>query len=155
MWVFVAGMVQDRVGHTEIARLGGLGGHMPAFSGWAAVAFLGAMGMPGLGVFAGVLLVLMGTFEKGGAAGGAAAMWLGVVGAGVLVLLMGCCVWTYQRVFLGAPRPEHSNVARMSLSERWILAILGLASLMLGVVPALVTEPMREAVALWVKWLSS
>jgi NADH-quinone oxidoreductase subunit M len=149
MMVFVAGMIQDRLGHTEIERLGGLGGHMPALAGWGAVAFLGAMGLPGLCVFAGEVLVLMGTFERSREGTAHGYVWLGAAGIGSMALLLGCCVWSYQRVFLGAPRPEHSNVARMNVSERWLLAILGLTSVALGILPALLTDAVRSTAEAW------
>jgi len=149
MMVFVAGMIQDRLGHTDIPRLGGLGGHMPALAGWGAMAFLGAMGLPGLCVFAGEVLVVMGTLERSREGAAHGIVWLAVTGVGAMALLLGGCVWTYQRVFLGAPRPEHSNVARMSVSERSLLAIFGLAVVALGILPALLTDAVRVTAEAW------
>jgi NADH:ubiquinone oxidoreductase subunit 4 (subunit M) len=63
-----------------------------------------------------------------------------------MAMLTGIWVWTYQRVFMGPSRPEHSNWARMSMSEKWILALLGVTAAALGVMPMVVTEPMRGAV---------
>jgi NADH-quinone oxidoreductase subunit M len=145
MLVLVAGMVADRTGHCEIKRLGGLGGHMPMLSGWGAVAFLAAMGLPGLSGFFGHLLVVLGVFgnEAGYAADRAWAQGLGMTAAGAMVLTGACYVWTYQRVFLGAPKPEHSNVARLSASEKWLLASMGVAAVVLGVLPGVVIEGMR------------
>ena len=150
MMVFLAGMIQDRAGHCEIERLGGLSGHMSAFGGWGLLGFLAMMGLPGLCVFVGELLVVMGTFSAGRAGysehitGGW--VWLGTLSAGMMAMLTGIWVWTYQRVFMGPPRPEHSNWARMSMSEKWILALLGVTAAALGVMPMVVTEPMRGAV---------
>jgi NADH-quinone oxidoreductase subunit M len=127
MMVLVAGMVESRVGHSQWERLGGLGGHLPALAAWSAVAFLGTAGMPGSGTFVAVALVVLGAFERGAA-------WLGVVGVVALAGLIGCAAWAYGKVFMGSPRPEHSNVARLSVSEKWMLLLLGLAVVGLGMI---------------------
>ena len=147
MTVYVCGMIRERVGHCEIDRLGGLAAHMPAFAGWSAVGVLGMVGVPGLCGFVGEMLVIMGIFARPTSASDSMehAVLLGVSGIAVMAILIGIGVWMYQRVYLGSPRPEHSNVARMSLSERWILAVLGIAVVGLGIMPMLVTEVMRGA----------
>jgi NADH-quinone oxidoreductase subunit M len=153
MLVFVSGMIADRAGHCDLRRLGGLGGHMPVFAGWSAVGFLAAAGLPGLCGFVGPLLVLLGTFAggRGGGPGTAATAWLAVLAAGGLVLTGACWVWTYQRVFLGAPKPEHSNVARLSSSEKWILAAFAVLAVVLGVMPGLVLDAVRGWAAGWMR----
>jgi NAD(P)H-quinone oxidoreductase subunit 4 len=153
MMVYCCGMIRERVGHCEIERLGGLAGHMPGFAGWSAVGMLGLAGVPGLCGFVGQILVVMGIFghrNEWGAGGAVPGMerqlaLLGAGGVAVMAVLMGVGVWMYQRVYMGAPRPEHSNVARMSLSERWILAVLGAAVIGLGLMPMAVTGMMRGA----------
>jgi NADH:ubiquinone oxidoreductase subunit 4 (subunit M) len=77
-------------------------------------------------------------------------MGLGVAGAAAMILTGACFIWTYQRVFLGAPKPEHSNVARLSSSEKWILAAFGTGSVVMGVMPGLLTDPMRGWVEAWI-----
>jgi NADH-quinone oxidoreductase subunit M len=145
MLVLIMGMIADRTGHCEIKRLGGLWGHMPMLGGWGAVAFLGAMGLPGLSGFFGTFLMVLGVYGAGGnyAVDRAWAQMLGGIAAAAIVLTGACFVWTYQRVFLGAPKPEHSNVARLSASEKWLLVVMGLAVVVLGLVPAALVEPMR------------
>jgi NADH:ubiquinone oxidoreductase subunit 4 (subunit M) len=114
---------------------------------------LGLAGVPGLCGFVGQILVVMGIFghrNEWGAGGAVPGMerqlaLLGAGGVAVMAVLMGVGVWMYQRVYMGAPRPEHSNVARMSLSERWILAVLGAAVIGLGLMPMAVTGMMRGA----------
>ncbi len=150
MMVFVCGMIRERVGHCEIDRLGGWAGHMPAFAGWSAVGILGMAGVPGLCGFVGEMLVMLGIFGRRSDAtidfaAERHAILLGVSGLAAMAILMGIGVWMYQRVYMGSPRPEHSNVARMSLSERWILAVLGIGVAGLGIMPMVVTEVMRGA----------
>jgi NADH-quinone oxidoreductase subunit M len=153
MLVLVMGMIADRTGHCEIKRLGGLWGHMPALSGWGALAFLAAMGLPGLTGFFGHLLMVLGTYGAGGsyAVDRAWAQLLGAIAAGATVLTGAVFIWTYQRIFLGAPKPEHSNVARLSASEKWLLAAMGIAVVVLGVVPGILVEPVRTWVEAFVR----
>jgi NADH:ubiquinone oxidoreductase subunit 4 (subunit M) len=127
MLVVVAGMVESRVGHCEMGRLGGLGGYLPGLAAWSAVAFLGAAGMPGSGTFVGIALVVLGAFERGTA-------WLGVLGIAAMVALIGCAVRAYMKVFMGNPKPEHSNVARLNVPEKWMLVLLGVAVVAMGVI---------------------
>ena len=144
MLVFITGMIVDRTGHCEIKRLGGLAGHMPAFAGWSALGFLTAMGLPGLCVFVGELLILLGTFTTMPKDGPReTVLWLGIIGAGAMLLTGACYIWAFQRIFLGAAKPEHSNVARLSSSEKWILVAFSLATVVLGILPGLLLEPMR------------
>lgn len=140
MLVFVAGMIEDRLAHCEVARLGGLSGHMPGFARWSAVGMLGAAGLPGMCIFGGELLIVIGALQRGQAVDAAGIargqfVWLAVAAAVGMVVLLASGVWTYQRVFLGVPRVEHSNVARMSASERCILAVLGGSAVIFGLAP--------------------
>src|SRR4029079_1038221 len=61
MMFFVVGVIYDPAHHREIPRMGGLWAQMPMYTGWSAVAFFAAMGLPGLCGFVGQLLVLLGT----------------------------------------------------------------------------------------------
>jgi NADH-quinone oxidoreductase subunit M len=143
--LLVAGMIEQRLGHCDLPRLGGLAGHLPALGIWGAPAILGPCACPALSVFPGLFLIILGTFQRAPLSDAAAPFAgrpynfpvLAALATLALALLLATGVWTYQRVFLGAPRPEHSNVAPLSLSERWILALLTLAAVTLGLWPGL------------------
>jgi NADH-quinone oxidoreductase subunit M len=126
MMLLAAGMVETRAGHGSLGRLGGLGGYLPGLAAWSAVAYFGAAGMPGSGTFVGITLVILGAFER-------QAPWLGVTAVAALAALIGCAASTHITTFMGPPRPEHSNVARLSVAEKWILLLLGLAVVGLGI----------------------
>ncbi|HEY4328862.1 MAG TPA: proton-conducting transporter membrane subunit [Phycisphaerae bacterium] len=147
MLLMVAGMIRDRLCHAQIGRLGGIAGHMPTFAALAAVAFLGAMSLPGLCIFPGSLMVLLGAFQNTLAAKGV--LLLAVVATLMTVLMAGCCIWIYANSFMGDARREYSNIAQMSVSERSILAILAIISIALGVAPAMLSEAFRQTVAAW------
>jgi NADH-quinone oxidoreductase subunit M len=156
MLFFIVGILDDRAHHREIRRLGGLWSQMPAFAGWAVVGFFALMGLPGLCGFIGQLLVLLGVFSAAdsgsflmrhtSATASTPLLWLGVLAAGAIILTMAALLWTFQRVFMGAPKPEHHHFAGLTSSEKWILAILGVASIVLGVLPALFLDHARPAI---------
>jgi NADH-quinone oxidoreductase subunit M len=153
MLFFVVGVIGDRAHHREIPRLGGLWSQMPMYTGWAAVAFFAVMGLPGLCGFVGEVLVLLGTFgaARGGEAPtllmrhapgtpGVSLIWLGAIAAGAGVITAGYLLWTLQRVYMGAPKPEYHNFPGLTISEKWILVTLGVAAIVLGVLPMLLLD---------------
>jgi NADH-quinone oxidoreductase subunit M len=159
MMFFVVGVIYDRAHHREIPRLGGLWAQMPMYTGWSAVAFFAAMGLPGLCGFVGELLVLLGTFS---AARGEEAtsllmkhapgmpyvplIWFGSIAAAAGVITAGYLLWTLQRVYMGAPRTEYHNFPGLTISEKWILVTLGVAAIVLGVMPMLVLDHLGPSI---------
>jgi NADH-quinone oxidoreductase subunit M len=47
MLFLLVGVIYDRAHHREINGFGGLAGIMPFYTGWTALAFFAAMGLPG------------------------------------------------------------------------------------------------------------
>jgi NADH-quinone oxidoreductase subunit M len=156
MVFFVVGILDDRAHHREIRRLGGLWSQMPAFTGWAILGFFALMGLPGLCGFVGQLLVLLGVFSAAdtgaflmGHSSGTAfipLLWFGVLGAGAMVLTAAALLWTFQRVFMGAPKPEYHHFASLTRSEKWILGLLGVTVVVLGVLPMGVLNAIRPGI---------
>jgi NADH-quinone oxidoreductase subunit M len=153
MMFFVVGIIYDRAHHREIPRMGGLWAQMPMYTGWAAVAFFATMGLPGLCGFIGELLVLLGTFSaaRGGEAASVvmkhspgaahtALIWFGSIAAASGVITAGYLMWTLQRVYMGAPKTEYHNFPGLTISEKWILVTLGVAAIVLGVLPMLLLD---------------
>ena len=62
-------------------------------------------------------------------------MWSVILG--LLALMLVAAIWTSQRLFAGAPRPEHANLAPLNFSERWILTLLSLVAAAAGIMPSL------------------
>ena len=156
MMFFVVGILSDRAHHREIPRLGGIWSHMPAYTGWAAVGFFASIGLPGLCGFIGQLLVILGTFSAGdpnsllmrhtNSAAFVPLLWYGCLSAAATILTAGYMLWTLQRVYMGAPKPEHQNFPGLTASEKWILATLGLGAFILGIAPAILLEHIRPAI---------
>jgi NADH-quinone oxidoreductase subunit M len=150
MMFFIVGVIYDRAHHRDIPRLGGIARQMPVYTGWATLGILASMGLPGLCGFVGELLVLLGVFTAGGPTASPAMtrqlITFGVLAAVTIILTAAYLLWVVQRVYLGAPKPEYSHFAPLSGREKTILATLGIASIVFGVLPWIVLGPVGPAV---------
>ena len=96
--------------------------------------------------FIGEIMVLLGTFEAAGNAGfdPITVYTLGVLAASGVVLTAGYILWMFQRVYMGNERSEYKDYAPVNKREYFVMATLGVAAIVFGVVPVLVfrlTEP--------------
>ncbi len=98
---FVTGMLAERRGTSEMARLGGLQRTMPRMAGVMLVITLAAVALPGLIGFVGEFLTLIGAFLTNRAAA--------VLGAGGVILGAVYMLWAYQRMWQGARTGEVSG----------------------------------------------
>jgi len=141
---FVVGVVDDRTEHRELSRLGGLATQMPVYFGFATVACMANLGLPGLCGFIGEVMVLIGAFQA--ARPGSILMthspdnfwWiltLAVVACFGLVLTAGYMLWTIQRVFFGTTRTEHQTLTDLDAREIAVLTPLTILAILLGVLP--------------------
>lgn len=156
MMFFIVGVVYDRAHHRDIPRLGGLWAQMPGYTGWAAVGIFASMGLPGLCGFVGELLVLLGVFHAADpnslimqTSGGWALkpiIWFGVLSAATVVFTAAYLLWTMQRVYMGAPKPEYHHFPGLTRSEKGILATLGIAAILFGVLPFLILDRITPAI---------
>src|SRR5665648_732834 len=132
----VAGFLVRRWGTARIGDLGGLQKAVPVLAGTFLVARLSALSLPGLAPFVSELLVFVGTFAAHKAV--AVVATLGVVLAALYVLL------TYQRIFTGPVRDSLATQRDLSVRERWVIGPLVAALLVLGFVPGLALDLVRE-----------
>src|SRR6478735_3470236 len=123
----IAGFLVARRGSQQIADFGGLQKVVPVMAGTFLVAGLSALALPGLSTFVSEFLVLVGTFARHPAASIIAS--LGVVLAAIYVL------WTYQRIFTGPVRDGLETMPDLRTRERWAVAPLIVAMIVLGFVP--------------------
>ncbi|WP_444664800.1 NADH-quinone oxidoreductase subunit M [Cellulomonas sp. CW35] len=123
----IAGFLVARRGSQQIDAFGGLQKVVPVLAGLFLVAGLSALSLPGLSTFVSEFMVIVGTFARHPAA--AVVATLGVVLAAIYVL------WTYQRIFTGPPREEVAGFRDVTATERWAVAPLVAAMLVLGFVP--------------------
>ena len=156
MMFFLVGVVYERAHHREINRFGGIWLKFPGFGGWSLVGFFAGMGLPSLCGFIGEIMVLLGTFraagngELAGALGAqdaaAVTSWaytLGIIAAFGVVLTAGYILWMFQRVYMGTEKPEYSHYDKITGREYFIMATLGIAAFVFGILPYLVFEMTR------------
>jgi NADH-quinone oxidoreductase subunit M len=150
MMFFLVGVVYERAHHREINRFGGIWLKFPGYGAWSLIGFFAGMGLPGMCGFIGEILVLLGTFEAAGsqtilAAGAfdadrlqAWAYGLGIFAAAGVVLTAGYILWMFQRIYMGQPKPDYDHYEPVNAREYTIMAIMGVAAIVFGIVPVLV-----------------
>jgi len=136
----MAGSLQERLGHRDMRRMGGLWTPAPRLAAIGLFFAVASLGLPGMGNFIGEFLILAGTYQH--SVWAAAVAVTGVVAAAVYALSL------VQRSFHG-PVPEEAAHCR-NLSARETIAMGGLGALLLwiGLYPATITvlsEPAMHA----------
>jgi len=132
----IAGFLIARHGSAQIADYGGLQKLVPVFAGTFLIIGLSALALPGLSPFISEIMVLVGAYEVARVAVIVSA--LGVVLAALYVLI------AYQRIFTGPPREGLGQTRELSLRERAVAWPLIVAMLVLGFVPGLAIDVLRE-----------
>lgn len=127
MLFLLVGVIYDRAHHREINGFGGLAGIMPFYTGWTALAFFAAMGLPGLSAFISEVLVLLGGWRSYPA--------LTIVSASAVVLTAGYMLWTMQRIYLGKANEKYVGLPDINGREIFTLVPLGIIVIVLGVYP--------------------
>ncbi len=146
-----AGSVLHATGTREIDQLGGLARKLPLTALGFLVGAVAICGLPPLNGFVSELLIYLGLFRA--AASHQALLWLsGALVAPALSLIgalaLACFTKAYGAVFLGEARTErgahaHEAGGRMLLP----MALLGLACVVIGLFPPLLTPVLDSAVA--------
>jgi NADH-quinone oxidoreductase subunit M len=135
----VAAMLIRRRGSKRIPDFGGWQRVTPVLAGVFLFSGMSALALPGLNSFISEFLVLVGTFQRYPLA--AILGTAGIILAALYILLM------YQRMMTG-PKPESAaGTPDMSHRERWVVAPLIAAFLVLGFYPKPVLDVINPAVA--------
>ena len=137
--LFLAGaMLATRRGSRRIPDFGGWQRVTPVLAGVFLIAGLSALSLPGLSTFVSEFLVLVGTFQRYQLA--AVIATVGIILAALYVLLM------YQRMMTG-PKPESAVGTRdLNVREKWVVAPLIAAFIVLGFYPKPVLDVINPAV---------
>ncbi len=146
MMFLLVGVVYERAHHREIARFGGLAHNMPVYFALSMVGFFAALGLPGMSNFVSEVMVLLGAFQE-------QRLITALATIGV-VLTAGYILWTIQRVFLGALRPEYAAYPDCSRRELVTLVPLAVASIAFGVFPALAINIFATSTDLFLTWFA-
>ena len=123
---FLIGALRERTGTRDMTRLGGLWATVPRMGGVTLLFALAALGLPGLGNFAGEFLVLVGTFQANIAMAVAASA--GIVASVIYAL------WFIQRTFQG-PNEGRWRLPDLSVREGITLAVMVATIVWLGLYP--------------------
>jgi NADH-quinone oxidoreductase subunit M len=135
----VVGVIYDRMHTREIAAYGGLVVRMPVYALVFMLFTLGNVGLPGTSGFVGEFLTLAGVFQV--------STWVAFFAATGVIFSACYALWLYRRVVFGDLIKESLKTIRdMSRREKLIFAPLVVATLALGVYPALVLDVIGPSV---------
>ena len=127
MLFLLVGVIYDRAHHRRIEGFGGLANRVTAYTGFTALAFFAALGLPGLSGFVSEVLVFLGAFKV-------FKLYTIVSMLGV-VLTAAYMLWTFQRMFLGELNPKYAELKDMTVREWVTLVPLAIIVIVLGVWP--------------------
>jgi len=131
MLFLLVGVIYDRAHHRDVDGFGGLWIKVPVYTGFVVVAFMAALGLPGLSGFISEFLVFVGAFNSH--------RTLAIIGSLGIIIGAAYLLWTIQRIFMGPLNPKYADDAHMpEISAREIvsLAPLALIVIFLGIYPA-------------------
>jgi NADH-quinone oxidoreductase subunit M len=122
----LAGGIQDRLGTRDMESLGGLWSAAPRLAAMSLFFALAAMGLPGLGNFAGEFLVLFGVI--------AVRFLPAVLASGAIILSAVYALSLVRRTMFGTPQ-QGAAVADLSAAETIAMGALTLFLVFLGLFP--------------------
>jgi NADH-quinone oxidoreductase subunit M len=138
--LFVAvGLVYDRAHTRHIPDLGGLASRMPFIAVAFLLAGLGSLGLPATSGFVAELMVFLGTFPVWGV--------LTAVGLLGVLLTAGYILWALQRTLFGPALPRWESLKDATLPEAVAPVVLGVAILVVGIYPAVVSDVFGAGIA--------
>jgi NADH-quinone oxidoreductase subunit M len=127
MLFLLVGVIYDRAHHREINGFGGLASVTPVYAALTSVAYMAAIGLPGLSGFISELLILIGSFK----------VWqLPTILAGLGIIFgAGYMLWAYQRIFFGKVNPKYKNLKEINFVELCSIVPLMIIVIYLGIFP--------------------
>jgi NADH-quinone oxidoreductase subunit M len=141
----LVGLIYDERTHTrDLKRFGGLFGIVPKYAGFLIFFSMASLGLPGLMGFVAEFLIFRGAFPAGGAITIFAA--LSVLG---IVFTAAFFLWkVIQLILLGPPNPEWAvehPLKDLTRKELWTLLPLAAATLIFGIYPRVLLDPINQA----------
>ena len=132
---FLAGAIKDRAHTGDLHELGGLRETAPAMAGVLGFAALASLGLPGLAGFWGEAFAVVAAIQLGGGW-----LWLAVIAAVGGALTAAYLLRLLRRVTHGPAAASVVGIPGVSVAEGLAWAPLVLLALLLGLLPALVSE---------------
>lgn len=139
----LVGVIYDRTHTRDLQMFGGLGQNLPEYAGYFRLFVFGSLGLPGLAGFVAEFLVFMGCFSSDQPGEGVFRMASVIAGLGIVVTAA-FLLWTIQRVLLGPLNPRWARLPDIELRERIPLLVLGVLSLVFGLLPNLLLGSMNS-----------
>ena len=127
MLFIIVGVIYDRAHHRDLEAFGGLAAQMPKYAGISGLAFMAALGLPGLCVFISEAMILIGSFRVFPA--------FTVLAATSVVLTAAYMLWTVQRVFLGKLNERYKDYEDLTPREAFTLYPLAICVVFFGFYP--------------------
>jgi NADH-quinone oxidoreductase subunit M len=133
------GVLYDRVHSREISAYGGVVNTMPKFAAFALLFSMANCGLPGTGGFVGEWMVILGTVKLN--------FWLGMLAASTMILGAAYTLWMYKRVYFGKVTNDNVRALKdINAREFFMLAVLAVATMLMGVYPKPFTDVMHVSV---------
>lgn len=133
------GVLYERAHTKEIARYGGLVHRMPKFAMVFLLFTMASVGLPATSGFVGEFLTMLGAFRTN--------TWVGLISASGVVLGAAYMLWLYKRVALGQLTHDHlAEIKDVNCIEYGVFVVLALLTVLLGIMPNLVLDPMHASV---------
>ncbi len=134
------GVLYDRVHSREIASYGGVVNTMPKFAAFALLFAMANCGLPGTAGFVGEWMVIIGAVKSN--------FWLGFAAATALIFGAAYTLWMVKRVYLGpVTNAQVKALVDINSREFLMLALLAIATLVMGLYPRPFTDVMDASVA--------
>lgn len=124
---FLVGMLADRTGTREIARLSGLWAVLPRYGALLAFAMFASLGLPALAGFVAEVQIVLGALGV--------YRWAAVGMLVAILITTAMFLWTLQRVLLGTLPDEWKGLPELTQRDLAVLLPLVLLIVLLGIVP--------------------
>jgi NADH-quinone oxidoreductase subunit M len=135
----MVGLVYDRTHTREVGMMGGLAARMPFIATVFFIAGLASLGLPGLAGFVAEFTTFIGSYSVIPLAT--------IVCVCTIALTAGYILWRLGSVFYGPLQAEWASLTDAIWRERVAVGMLAAATLLIGVVPSVVTDLTAPGVA--------
>jgi NADH-quinone oxidoreductase subunit M len=133
------GVLYDRVHSREIATYGGVVNTMPKFAAFALFFTMANCGLPGTAGFIGEWMVILGAVKFN--------FWIGALSATALIFGAAYSLWMYKRVYFGdITNDKVRALTDINAREFFMMAVLAVATLVMGLYPKPFTDVMHTSV---------
>jgi len=134
------GVLYDRMHSRQIADYGGVVNKMPKFAALFVLFSMANAGLPATSGFIGEFMVILGSVKFN--------FWIGLLAATALILGAAYSLWLAKRVIFGAiANPHVEGLTDINKREFLMLGVLAIATLVMGLYPAPITDALQVSVA--------